>query len=142
TNKRADTYRLGRDSPIGLIEVRGSMPRKRSGRMGRRYMLWCSLACASCLALAQSAWAGPTFKPRIGGAMGLIPPITATRYLNSLAAAPVVRSTVTYHAGQVMAGGIAAHVIFWGPSGSFHGSPRHGVPTFKGLIEQSFTDVA
>jgi hypothetical protein len=41
-----------------------------------------------------------------------------------------------------MAHGITVHTIFWGPAGSFHGSPRHGVPGYEALIERFFTDVA
>ena len=39
-------------------------------------------------------------------------------------------------------GGVTVHVIFWAPSGfPFQGGPT-GAPTYEGLIEQYFTDVA
>ncbi len=38
-----------------------------------------------------------------------------------------------------MAHGVTVHTIFWGPAGSFHGSPRHGVLGYEALIEQFFT---
>src|SRR5690349_1346981 len=110
--------------------------------MVRRYMLLCSLACAVCLALTPSAFAQPTFKPRVANALGLIPP----NNIRSSVIAPVLaagaHNPVTYHGAQVMAHGVTVHTIFWGPNGSFDGSPRQGVPGYEALIERFFTDVA
>ncbi len=42
-----------------------------------------------------------------------------------------------------MTGGITVHTIFWAPSGfSFQGSPGAGIPTYKGMVQELFTDVA
>ena len=50
---------------------------------------------------------------------------------------------LTYHGGQVMGQGVTVHTIFWAPAGySYEGSPGPGIPTYKGMIQQFFTDVA
>jgi hypothetical protein len=110
--------------------------------MLRRYMLWCSLVCAACLALAPSAFAQPTFKPRVANALGLIPPNNLKQNAIAPALSAAAHNPVTYHGAQVMAHGVTVHTIFWGPAGSFHGSPRHGVLSYEALIERFFTDVA
>lgn len=74
--------------------------------------------------------------------MRLFPPITFRGQFASPEVAASAHNPVTYHAGGVMAGGITVHTVFWGPHGSFPGSPRRGVPSYEGLIEQFFTDVA
>ena len=110
--------------------------------MARRYMLLCSLACVACVALAPSASARPTFKPRIANALGLVPPNNMRASQIAPVLATAAHNPVTYHGAQVMAHGVTVHTIFWGPAGSFHGSPRHGVLGYEALIQQFFTDVA
>ena len=108
----------------------------------RRSMLFCSLACAAFLALAPSAFAQPTFKPRVANALGLIPPNNIRPSVIAPVLAAAAHNPVTYHGAQVMAHGVTVHTIFWGPAGSFHGSPRHGVLGYEALIERFFTDTA
>ena len=86
--------------------------------------------------LASAAAASPTFRPRIGRAMGLIPahgqadPTSGT-------AIPVV-----YHGGSVMRG-VTVHTVFWAPGGyTFTGSPGGGVPGYEQLQQQFLVDVA
>ncbi|MBV8940251.1 MAG: hypothetical protein JO240_00795, partial [Solirubrobacterales bacterium] len=110
--------------------------------MGCRRVLLLTTACAACLALAPSAWGGPAFRPRVGGAMGLVPPVTSTGVFASPELQASAHKPATYHGGQVMAGGITVHAIFWGPAGSFPGSPRRGVLSYERLVAQFFVDIA
>lgn len=111
--------------------------------MGLRRMLLCTALAAACLALAPSALAtAPIFRPRIDNALGLIPPNNISASVLAREQAFDAQDQVTYHGAQVMAHGVMVHTIFWGPPGSFHGSPRHGVLGYEALIEQFFTDVA
>jgi hypothetical protein len=110
--------------------------------MGRSRALAAAIVVLAAASLAPAAWAGG-FRPRIGPAMGLVP----THNRHGLLAAGDVASgaltPITYHGGPVMAGGVTVHTIFWAPSGfAFQGSPGSGIPTYKGLIQQFFTDVA
>jgi len=99
-----------------------------------------TLAVLACLALAVSApaaWSATSFHPRIGGAMGLVPPF-GSHDVATGALTPVV-----YHAGPVMSGGVTVHTIFWTPPGfQFDGSPAPGVPGYEALIKQYLTDIA
>jgi hypothetical protein len=76
------------------------------------------------------------FHPRIGSAMGLLPP--RGRQDPALATSiPVV-----YHGGLVMRG-VTVHTLFWAPAGfRFDGSPGAGVLGYEPLIEQFFADAA
>jgi hypothetical protein len=106
-------------------------------------MLLCALVCGACLGLAPSALAArSTFKPRVDNALGLVPPNNIKPSVIAPVFAAAAHNPVTYHGAQVMAHGITVHTIFWGPAGSFHGSPRHGVLGYEALIERFFTDVA
>jgi hypothetical protein len=83
------------------------------------------------------------FRPRIGGAMGLVAPLNRQHQLRAGDVASGALTPVTYHGGPVMAGGVTIHTVFWAPPGfAFQGSPATGVPTYEGLIQQFFTDVA
>jgi hypothetical protein len=115
--------------------------------MGRSRVLVAAIVVLATAAVVPSAW-GATgsqsgFRPRIGGALGLVP----AHNQQSLPAAGDVASgaltPVTYHGGPVMSGGVTVHTIFWAPAGfAFQGSPGAGIPTYEGLIQQFFTDVA
>ncbi len=86
---------------------------------------------------APAALGATTFHPRIGGAMGLVPPV-GSHDVATGALTPVV-----YHAGPVMTGGVTVHTIFWAPPGfRFAGSPAPGVAGYEALIKQYFGDVA
>jgi hypothetical protein len=113
--------------------------------MGRSRALVAAIAVLAAAALAPSAWGATTsgFRPRIGGAMGLVPAHTRPSLAAAADVASGVQTPVTYHGGPVMSGGVTIHTIFWAPSGfAFQGSPGAGIPTYEGLIQQFFTDVA
>ena len=97
----------------------------------------CVLATLIALgASAQAAAAQPSFHPRLGGAMGIIPP----QGRQEIAAGP--RIAVVFHAGVVMRQ-VTVHTLFWAPSGySFSGPPTAGSLSYEQLIQQFFTDVA
>ena len=105
------------------------------------------LACVVLAALAPSALGATTttrtFRPRVGRALGLNPPLNLKGPIKTLPGEEGQATPVLYRAGTVMTGGVTVHTIFWAPSGySFQGSPGAGIPTYKGLIEQFYTDVA
>ena len=90
------------------------------------------VACAS----AAAATRRPTFKPRIGFAMGLLP----ARGAQEVATSPSI--PVLYHGGSVMRN-VTVHTVFWAPPGyHFDGSPGPGVLGYEALIQQFFGDVA
>jgi len=92
---------------------------------------------------APAALGARTFHPRVKNALGLIPPVNSQGNFNTEPSENGVFNAVTYHGGSVMAGGVAVHTIFWAPSGfAFQGSPGGTVPTYEGIIEKFFTDVA
>ena len=103
-----------------------------------------ALAMVAASASSASPGSAPaSFHPRIRDAMGLVPPATARGRLRRIDIASGAQTPVTYHGGPVMSGGVTLHTIFWAPSGyAFQGSPRSGIPTYEGLIQQFFTDVA
>ncbi len=109
-------------------------------------MLLIPLACVVLAALAPSALGATTaqrFHPRVGRALGLNPPLNLKGPIKTLPGEEGQATPVIYRAGTVMTGGVTVHTIFWAPSGySFQGSPGAGIPTYKGLIEQFYTDVA
>jgi hypothetical protein len=102
-----------------------------------------AIACAVLGTAAAPALAQTSFTPRSGPAMGLVPPVDSHGQMTATDPATQGLTPLTYHGGDVMGGGVTVHTIFWAPSGySFQGSPGGGVPTYQGLIEQFFTDVA
>jgi len=111
--------------------------------MGRSRPLLLAIACLGFGVIVPSAWGATNFRPRIGGALGLVPPANRQGQLSTGDVASGALTPVTYHGGLVMAGGVTVHTIFWAPAGfAFQGSPGGGVPTYEGLIQQFFTDVA
>ncbi len=113
----------------------------RAGRVDRRIAAAAALAmvlaltvvCASASAAAPRR---PTFKPRIGFAMGLLPAHGA----QEVASSPSI--PVLYHGGSVMRN-VTIHTVFWAPAGyHFDGSPGPGVLGYEALIQQFFADVA
>lgn len=104
--------------------------------VGRVRLLSTALvACAAVCALgAPGAQASRTFKPRIKGALGIVPAHQEIAVASNL---PEV-----YHGGMVMHQ-VTVHTVFWAPPGfRFDGSPAPLVPGYEPLIEQFFTDVA
>jgi hypothetical protein len=84
-----------------------------------------------------------TFHARIGPALGIVPPVNREGELIAHDVASGASTPAVYHGGPVMSGGVTVHTIFWDPAGHpFQGSPGAGVPTYPGLIEQFFSDVA
>jgi hypothetical protein len=83
------------------------------------------------------AWAHAlVFHPRIGGAMGIIPPI------GSQDQAVGQLEPVVFHGGGVMRD-VTVHTIFWAPAGyAFGGPPSPGGHGYVQLIQQFFTDAA
>jgi hypothetical protein len=75
--------------------------------------------------------------------MGLVAPLNRQHQARAGDVTSGALTPVTYHGGLVMAGGVTVHTIFWAPSGyAFEGSPGPGIPTYEGLIQQFFDDVA
>jgi hypothetical protein len=100
---------------------------------------------ASCLlALAGPAHAATTsFHPRIRNALGLVPPANRQGQLIAHDIATGAPTPLLYHGGPVMSSGVTVHTIFWAaPGHSFQGSPGSGIPTYTGLIQQFYSDVA
>jgi len=95
-----------------------------------------ALALLTPAALASPALGARTFKPRIRGAMGLIP----RRGSQEVAASPSI--PVVYHGGSVMRN-VRLHTIFWAPPGfHFTGPPSAGTLGYKEMIQRFLTDVA
>lgn len=116
------------------------------GRLTPSRMLLTALACVFLGAFPPSALGARTtqaFHPRLGKALGLIPPINGHGPIKTLPGEEGQATPVIYRAGTVMTGGVTVHTIFWAPPGfSFQGSPGAGIPGYKQLIEQFYTDVA
>lgn len=111
--------------------------------MTRRRALLPAVVCIALGAIAPAALGRITFHPRVGGALGLIPPVNSQGKFGADDVASGALTPVTYHGGAVMAGGVTVHTIFWAPSGfAFQGSPGAGIPTYKGMIQQFFSDAA
>ncbi len=88
------------------------------------------------LLIVAPAAATGTFRPRIGRALGLVPPAGSTDVAIGSAFPEV------YHGGSVLTH-VTVHTIFWAPAGySFTGSPSTGVLGYVPLIQQFFTDAA
>src|ERR1700686_2982251 len=96
-----------------------------------------AVVCLMLGAVVPAASASTTFHPRVGGALGLIPPVNSQGQFGSQDVATGALTPLTYHAGSTMTGGVTVHTIFWAPSGfSFQGSPGGVIPTYKGMIQQ------
>jgi hypothetical protein len=123
--------------------------------MTRRRAVIAALAClmlaafAASAASASAASKSPKLRPRIAGALGIVPPF---RYdpasgtdipefspdLATGAPTPEV-----YHGGSVMAGGVTIHTIFWnGGTQTFPPSPGFGVASYENTVKNFFTDVS
>jgi hypothetical protein len=93
--------------------------------------------------LAPAAAGASSFHPRIGRALGLIPPFARDgkpRPADVATGSPV---PALYHGGAVMAGGVTVHTVFWAPSGyAFQGQPPGAAGGYQAMIQQFFTDVA
>ena len=75
------------------------------------------------------------FHPRIGNAMGIVPPLGS----QDAAVGPVEQ--VVFHGGQVMRD-VTIHTVFWAPPGyAFTGAPPGGL-SYVQMIQRFFTDVA
>jgi hypothetical protein len=89
--------------------------------------------------------AKPAFHPRIGPALGIMPPLTIQHgQLQPAVSMPAQPLTpVTYHGGQTMTGGITVHTIFWsGGTSPFQGRPAGAPHNYIGMVQQYLTDVA
>ena len=83
-------------------------------------------ACVVLGALASPALAAAprTFVPRVGNALGLIPPVNSQGNFNTEPTETGVFTPVVYHGGPTMNQGVAVHTIFWAPSAfPFQGAP-------------------
>lgn len=99
-------------------------------------------ASATSAAKTPRPVAAPQFRPRVGRALGLVP-LAGRLRLGAGDVASGAQTPVIYHGGPVMTGGVTVHTIFWAPSGyPFQGSPGPGIPSYEGLIQQFFSDVA
>jgi hypothetical protein len=99
-----------------------------------------AVTCALALVLAPAASAAIKVRPRIGGALGIIPAINGqfTPDVATGALTPVI-----YHGGSVMTGGVTVHTIFWtGGTNAFQGQPTGATADYEGMIDRFFTDVA
>lgn len=104
--------------------------------MGTKRLRIALLTCAAVCATAPAAQAATTFKPRIKGALGIVPPAGHQEVAVSS------NMPVVYHGGSVMQH-VTVHTVFWAPVGyRFDGSPSLLVPGYQQLIQQFFTDVA
>jgi hypothetical protein len=105
----------------------------------RRCLTAASLSVALVVSLASvlPAAAATKFRPRIGGAMGIVP-IAGHQEIATGSNIPVV-----YHGGLVMRGLVTVHTIFWAPSGfHFNGPPSGSGPSYEQLIQKFLVDVA
>ena len=87
------------------------------------------------LAAAAPALAKPSFVPRIGHALGLVPAAGST---DIAVGSPYPE---VYNGGPVMKD-VTVHTVFWAPNGyAFGGSPGAGTLGYVPLVQQFFTDV-
>jgi hypothetical protein len=100
-----------------------------------------AVACLISSGLASSALASSTssrFRPRIGNALGLVPPVGKHNLEPSEFG---IYAPLTYHGGKTMTGGVTVHTLFWAPPGyAFQTAPPNS-KSYVGLIEQYFSDV-
>jgi hypothetical protein len=95
-----------------------------------------ALALLAFAAFASPALGARTFKPRIHGAMGLIPRLGS----QEIATSPSV--PVVYHGGSVMRN-VRLHTIFWAPPGfHFTGPPTAGTLGYEEMVQRFLADVA
>ncbi len=93
--------------------------------------------CVLAGAPLAAASAAPSFRPRIGNALGLIP-LYAGQVSGSGPLQPV-----DYHGGEIMSGGVTIHTIFWtGGTNQFEGQPSGAPHDYVGMIQQFLSDVA
>ena len=98
-----------------------------------------------CLVLglsAPAASAAPTFHPRVLNALGLAPPVNSQGNSSLQSTENGVFTSVLYHGGPTMTGGVTVHTIFWAPSGYAFEAAGNGVPGYAALLEKYYTDVA
>jgi hypothetical protein len=104
--------------------------------VGTRRLSIALVVLAALWLLAPSANAAQTFKPRIKGALGIVPPAGHQEIAVSS------NMPVVYHGGLVMHH-LTVHTVFWAPAGfRFDGSPGPPAPGYEQLIQQFFADVA
>ncbi|MGA9859863.1 MAG: hypothetical protein WBQ18_18505 [Solirubrobacteraceae bacterium] len=93
-------------------------------------------ALLAAVIMAPAAGAHPTFRPRAGHAMGILPRYDVPEIATG-ANLPVV-----FHGGTVMRN-VTVHTVFWAPPGyQFDGAPSAGTVGYRALIEQFLSDVA
>jgi hypothetical protein len=86
--------------------------------------------------LAPAAGAATAFRPRIGGALGIMPAVGAPDLAQGF------NLPEAYHGGSVMRH-VTVHTIFWAPAGyAFAGPPTAGAAGYESLVERYFGDVA
>jgi hypothetical protein len=101
-----------------------------------------AVACLSVTVLAPAARGATTFRPRIHGALGLMPPVTKGKARPADVATGRLTPAV-YHGGSVMAGGVTVHTVFWAPSGyAFQSAPPGAPGDYKTMMQQFFADLA
>ncbi len=101
-----------------------------------RRCLAVTITCALVTALAPTAGA-MTLHPRIGAALGIFP-ASASHFP---ATGPL--TSLSYHGGPVMSGGITVHTIFWtGGTNQFEGRPNGAAHDYTGMIQHFYSDVA
>ena len=85
------------------------------------------VVCLVLGASASAALASPKFRPRVGGAMGLVPTFNKQGVAFNPDIASGGPTQVTYHGGSVMSGGVTVHAIFWdGGTNPFSGVASDG----------------
>jgi hypothetical protein len=110
--------------------------------MSRSRVSLLAVVCLGCAVLAPGASAKTSFRPRVGGALGLAPTVKMENQSISDVASGEP-TPVTYHGGSTMVGGVTVHLIFWsGGTHPFQGQPAGAPADYEGMIEQFFTDVA
>ena len=111
--------------------------------MTRLRVVMLGVPCLVMALFVSSAWGKPVFHPRVGGALGLIPPVNSQARFGSQDVATGALTPVTYHGGAVMAGGITVHAIYWsGGTNPFQGQPSGAPANYTGMLDRFFTDVA
>src|SRR5947209_13599249 len=103
--------------------------RKRASHTARLRALLPAIACLALAVAAPAAAqnaaqtgsarghvsAAPSFRARIRGALGLVPPANRLGQLSTGDVATGALTPETYHGGPVMTGGVTIHTIFWAP---------------------------
>ncbi len=103
---------------------------------GRGILVALLTALVTAAVFAAPAAAAPSFKPRIGFALG-IEPKYGSQELASGISIPVV-----YHGGSVMRD-VTIHTVFWAPPGyHFDEAPAAGTLGYQALIQQFLADAA